>query len=101
LRRIEGDLEQAKEENTRLRAALKEACDCGQDGVCSIAPGCLRHWETRNRELVAEHATIRAALKVVLRGYETAVRKAWEPMHPGADAHWQTIREAYMLGGER
>lgn len=30
--------------------------DCGQDGVCATAPGCVRHWAERNRELVAERA---------------------------------------------
>jgi hypothetical protein len=50
-----------------------------------------------------EIARLRAALKTVLRGYETAVRKGWEPMHPGADEHLEKIREAYKLaegGGE-
>ena len=28
--------------------------DCGQDGVCKLSPGCDRHWEERNRELVRE-----------------------------------------------
>lgn len=28
--------------------------DCGQDGVCRLSPGCNRHWEERNRELVCE-----------------------------------------------
>ena len=28
--------------------------DCGQDGVCRLSPGCNRHWEERNRELVRE-----------------------------------------------
>lgn len=27
--------------------------DCGQGGVCATPPGCMRHWEERNRELVA------------------------------------------------
>lgn len=30
-----------------------EARDCGQEGVCAIAPGCQRHWAERNRELTA------------------------------------------------
>ena len=28
--------------------------DCGQDGVCRLSPGCNRHWEERNRELVRQ-----------------------------------------------
>ena len=28
--------------------------DCGQDGVCKLSPGCNRHWEGRNRELVRQ-----------------------------------------------
>ncbi len=31
-----------------------EAIDCGQDGVCRVAPGCQRHWAERNRELARE-----------------------------------------------
>jgi hypothetical protein len=30
--------------------------DCGQNGVCATAHGCMRHWAERNRELVAESA---------------------------------------------
>lgn len=42
-------------EDARLR-------DCGQGGVCAISPGCLRHWEERSRELVAEVAALKVAL---------------------------------------
>jgi uncharacterized coiled-coil protein SlyX len=28
--------------------------DCGQDGVCATPPGCMRHWEERNRELASK-----------------------------------------------
>ena len=38
---------------------LAEARDCGQEGVCEIAPGCQRHWAERNRELVRELAEAR------------------------------------------
>lgn len=34
--------------------------DCGQDGVCKLSPGCNRHWEERNRELVHENAVLRS-----------------------------------------
>jgi hypothetical protein len=34
--------------------------DCGQDGVCKLSPGCNRHWEERNRELVRENETLRS-----------------------------------------
>ena len=43
-------LADAQAELSRLRAEI----DCGQDGVCAKPPGCTRHWEERNRELVAE-----------------------------------------------
>ena len=36
------------------RAKVRELEDCGQDGVCAIAPGCNRHWLERNRELVSQ-----------------------------------------------
>lgn len=38
---------------------LDEARDCGQAGVCAIAPGCQRHWEERNRELVGKLERVR------------------------------------------
>lgn len=47
----------AESERARHRAE-----DCGQDGVCAIAPGCQRHWADHNRELVAERDAYRAAL---------------------------------------
>jgi hypothetical protein len=41
--------------------AIAELCgqvnslrDCGQDRVCATPPGCCRHWEERNRELVGQ-----------------------------------------------
>ncbi len=34
--------------------------DCGQDGVCALSPGCNRHWEERNRELVRENEVLRS-----------------------------------------
>jgi len=37
--------------------------DCGQDGVCKLSPGCNRHWEERNRELVRELEEARAFLR--------------------------------------
>lgn len=37
--------------------------DCGQDGVCKLSPGCNRHWEERNRELVRERDEARAFLR--------------------------------------
>ena len=37
--------------------------DCGQDGVCRLTPGCNRHWEERNRELVRELEETRAFLR--------------------------------------
>lgn len=46
------------------RAARAREQDCGQDGgVCEIAPGCARHWEQRNRELLAERDDAVAAFK--------------------------------------
>jgi hypothetical protein len=34
--------------------------DCGQRGVCRTPPGCARHWEERNRELVRENEVLRS-----------------------------------------
>jgi hypothetical protein len=34
--------------------------DCGQDGVCKLSPGCNRHWEERNRELLRENEVLRS-----------------------------------------
>jgi hypothetical protein len=42
----------------RVRRA-EAAVDCGQNGPCAVAPGCQRHWEKRNRELVAERDALR------------------------------------------
>lgn len=33
---------------------------CGQRGVCRTPPGCARHWEERNRELVRENEVLRS-----------------------------------------
>ena len=34
--------------------------DCGQRGACRTPPGCARHWEERNRELVRENEVLRS-----------------------------------------
>lgn len=34
--------------------------DCGQRGVCRTPPGCARHWEERNRELLRENEVLRS-----------------------------------------
>jgi len=53
LARAGGYLFRYVQEETVLR-------DCGQRGVCRTPPGCARHWEERNRELVRENATLRS-----------------------------------------
>lgn len=53
LARAGGDLFRYVQEETVLR-------DCGQRGVCRTPPGCARHWEERNRELVRENDVLRS-----------------------------------------
>lgn len=43
-----------------LRRQRSEIEDCGQDGVCKLSPGCNRHWEERNRELLRENEVLRS-----------------------------------------
>jgi hypothetical protein len=63
--REDAELNAARAE--KAEAALAEArtvrglqFDCGQDGICALAPGCQRHWSERNGELV-ERADTAAA----------------------------------------
>lgn len=53
LARAGGYLFRYVQEETVLR-------DCGQRGVCRTPPGCARHWEERNRELLRENEVLRA-----------------------------------------
>ena len=53
LARAGGYLFRYVQEETVLR-------DCGQRGVCRTPPGCARHWEERNRELVRENEVLRS-----------------------------------------
>ena len=53
LARAGGYLFRYVQEETVLR-------DCGQHVVCRTPPGCMRHWEERNRELVRENETLRS-----------------------------------------
>lgn len=65
----------ARAEIARLTAELAAAraeVDCGQDGPCAKAPGCARHWQERNRELVAELAAARAVTAGVCRYLDCA-----------------------------
>jgi len=54
LARAGGCLFRYVQEETVLR-------DCGHRGVCRTPPGCARHWEERNRELVRENEVLREA----------------------------------------
>ena len=45
-----------------LEAERDEARDCGQDGVCTLSPGCQRHFLERNAELVMDRDEARAEL---------------------------------------
>ena len=101
-----GLLVEARAEIARLTAELAAAraeVDCGQDGPCAKAPGCARHWQERNRELVAELAAARAVtagvcryldcaasdlLAVVTSLYETRAR-AISDATAARDAEWQ------------
>ena len=47
----ERELAAAEQRNRELTRKLDELSDCGQDGVCAISPGCVRHWAERNAEL--------------------------------------------------
>lgn len=53
LARADGYLFRYVQEETVLR-------DCGQRGVCRTPPGCMRHWEERNCELVRENEVLRS-----------------------------------------
>ena len=53
LARASGYLFRYVQEETVLR-------DCGQRGVCRTPPGCARHWEERNLELVRENEVLRS-----------------------------------------
>lgn len=53
LARAGGYLFRYVQEETVLR-------DCGQRGVCRTPPGCMRHWEERNCELVRENEVLRS-----------------------------------------
>lgn len=53
LARAGGYLFRYVQEETVLR-------DCGQRGVCRTSPGCARHWEERNRELLRGNEVLRA-----------------------------------------
>lgn len=44
--------------------------DCQQDGVCAFAPGCTRHWEERNRELLRERDEARALVRAFLDAWD-------------------------------
>ena len=68
-------LHETRSEVARLAAELAAAraeVDCGQDGPCAKAPGCARHWQERNRELVAELAAARAVTAGVCRYLDCA-----------------------------
>ena len=67
------DLRGEIERLTGELAAARAEVDCGQVGPCAKAPGCARHWQERNRELVEQLAAARA----VPADVEAALSGAW------------------------
>ena len=76
-----------------------EARDCGQNGVCAIAPGCQRHWAERNRELQIEvercHDSLRCA-DLSMRAYAHGVAERQREACCKALAAW--LREVHATG---
>lgn len=73
-----------------LDTALREI-DCGQDVVCGSPPGCVRHWEERNRELVRERDEARAE---VTRRDALIARDGYEDMRKHAVDLAQRLEKA-------
>lgn len=61
--------------------------DCRQDGVCALVLGCRRHWEERNRELVAERDDLRR--RIAANAGRLSVREA---------PRWSHVADATGLG---
>ena len=73
---LDAEIAESDQEIERLTgelAAARTEVDCGQDGPCAKAPGCARHWQERNRELVEQLAAARA----VPADVEAALSGAW------------------------
>jgi hypothetical protein len=64
----------AQERAATAEARVAELRDCGQHGVCVLSPGCCRHWEERNLELLTERDEARARLAEVERERDNAAR---------------------------
>lgn len=56
----EHPMSKLRAERDDLAAKLAELEDCGQDGVCALSPGCVRHWRERNSEIAAKLVDVEA-----------------------------------------
>lgn len=91
------EMAEARAEIARLTAELAAAraeVDCGQDGPCAKAPGCARHWQERNRELVAELAAARAVTAGVCRYLDCAASDLLAVVTSLYETRARAIREA-------
>ncbi len=57
---LQREVNEAKARIASLEARGLQMIDCGQEVVCALPPGCMRHWSERNGELVAERDAARA-----------------------------------------
>lgn len=75
--------------------------DCGQNGVCSEAPGCSRHWAERVREVMAERDEARRDLGEILAVIHRDGGHHTSPRRP-SDACWRMEQEFLQrkLAGE-
>ena len=70
------NLDKIVAERTKLEMQLAAERDCGQEGVfCATAPGCARHWEIRNRQLVEERDALASAYSNVSRNLTAAMER--------------------------
>jgi len=92
----------AQERKEALAVAERER-DCGQDGVCAISPGCARHWQERNRELVRERDEAKESAKAAWqqRDYAVAISDAMRCERDDAKEALVSVKQAVAAERER
>lgn len=80
--------------------------DCGQSGVCATAPGCGRHWQERNVELVNELRELKVYVDNVERdwrdsnaAYQAKEVKHRSQLHAAQELHKKSMDAIHEAAG--
>lgn len=100
------ELDDVRAELHEAESRLASIGNCGQETVCATPPGCMRHWEMRNRELLGELNSSRAKYDLYRARAETMVQSLRADLvtvtaERDRERDWRIDKERLLVNEER